>query len=130
MTGNLHGIASAYVEAAGRAQDERLPALLDPDIEFRGPYVTLRGAQQYLAALQRLAPVRLRHDLRKVFVDGQDVCVIYDFVTDTPAGAVPFVEWLKFEGGKVRSIQLFFDREQFAPARETLQRLARGPAAS
>lgn len=125
MTENLRRIATAYIEAAGSGEYDRLPALLDAEMEFRGPYVTLHGAAQYIGALQRIAGVRVRHELRKAFVDGDDVCVIYDFVTDTPAGAVPFVEWLTFEGERIRSIRLFFDREQFAPAREALQRLAR-----
>jgi hypothetical protein len=128
MTDSLKERATAYVEAAGRGQYERLPELLDPEIEFRGPYVSLQGAAAYTTALRRLAAVRLRHDIRKVFVDGDEVCVIYDFVTDTPAGAVPFVEWLTFANGRLRSIQLYFDREQFAPAREALMRLARADA--
>src|SRR5512139_3762402 len=97
MTDNLQELATAYVEAVGRSDYDRLPALFDPDLEFRGPYVTVRGAAEYLTALRRLAAVRLRHDVRKTFVAGDDVCVIYDFVTDTAAGAVPFVEWLTFE---------------------------------
>lgn len=125
MTHNLQRLATDYVEAAGASEYERLPVLLHPEIEFQGPYVTLRGAPDYIAALRRIAGVRVRHDLRKTFVEGDDVCVIYDFVTDTPAGAVPMIEWLRFEDGKVRSIRLFFDREQFAPAREVLQRRAR-----
>lgn len=130
MTDNLQELATTYVEAVGRGDYDRLPALFDPDLEFRGPYVTLRGAEEYLTALRRLAAVRLRHDVRKTFVAGDDVCVIYDFVTDTVAGAVPFVEWLTFERGRLRAIRLYFDREQFAPAREKLMRLARAAAAS
>lgn len=128
MTGSIQELAAAYVEAVGRSHYDRLSELFDPEIEFHGPYVTLCGAADYITALQRLAAVRLRHDLRKTFVDGDDVCVIYDFVTDTPAGAVPFVEWLTFDSGRLRSIRLYFDREQFAPAREALIRLARGEA--
>lgn len=128
MSDTIQRLATEYVEAAGAGDYDRLPALIDPAVEFHGPYVTLRGAGDFIAALRRLAPIRVRHDVRKTFVDGDDVCVIYDFVTDTEAGAVPFVEWLTFEGEKVRSSRLFFDREQFAPARAALQQRALGAA--
>jgi hypothetical protein len=128
MTDSLKDRATAYVEAVGRNQYERLPELFDPEIEFHGPFVTLRGAADYLTALRRLAAVRLRHDVKRTFVDGDDVCVIYDLVTNTPAGAVPFIEWLTFESGRLRKVQLYFDREQFAPAREALMRIATGKA--
>jgi hypothetical protein len=36
--------------------------------------------------------------------------VIYDLVTDTEIGAVPTVEWLRIEDGRIRSIHLFYDR--------------------
>ncbi len=53
-----------------------------------------------------------------------EVCVLYDFVTDTPAGAVPAVEWLRVEGGRIARIQLVFDRVAFKPAADELARRA------
>ena len=46
--------------------------------------------------------------------------MIYDFVTDTPAGAVPIVEWLRVEDGQIASVILFFDRVTFKPAADKL----------
>lgn len=43
-------------------------------------------------------------------MDGDDVCVIYDFATNTTAGALPTIEWLCFEGERIRSIDLYYDR--------------------
>ena len=79
-------------------------------LTFVGPGNALTGAAPYLAVLRRLGPVWSRSDVKKVFVDGDEVCVIYDFVTDTPAGAVPIVEWLRVQDGQIASVTLFFDR--------------------
>src|SRR5882757_11101335 len=98
-------LAKAYIDAAGKSQYDQLPQLFHPELEFRGPYVTLHSADDYIAALRRIGAVRLRHDVRKIFVDGDEVCVIYDFVTNTAAGAVPMIEWLTFERERLRSIQ-------------------------
>ena len=127
---DLHARARAYVEAAGTGAPVALEDLLHPDVEFQGPYVTLQGAPAYVAALARLAPIRVRHDVRKTFVEGTEACVLYEFVTDTAAGVVPMIEWLAFEDGRVRSIRLYFDREQFAPARAELARRAGAASAS
>ena len=37
-------------------------------------------------------------EVKKTFVDGEDVCVIYDMVTSTPLGTTPVVEWHTVEG--------------------------------
>jgi hypothetical protein len=87
---------------------------------FVGPGNALTGVAPYLAVLQRLGPVWMRSDVKKVFVDGDEAVVIYDFVTDTPAGAVPIVEWLRVEDGQIASVILFFDRVTFKPAADKL----------
>lgn len=119
----------AYLEAFEQKQFERVSALLHPDLEFQGPGGASHTVEDYLAALRRLSPVLLRNDVRKTFVDGNDVCVVYDFVTDTAAGAVLSVEWHTTEGGQIRSIQLIFDRQSFQAVREELARRA-NPASS
>ena len=72
----------------------------------------------------RLGPIWVRSDVKKVFADGGDVCVICDLVTNTPAGAVPIVEWLRIEAGRIASVTLVFDRATFKPASEELARRA------
>jgi len=58
--------------------------------------------------------------------------VIYDFVTDTAVGAVPSVEWLRVEDGRIRSIQLVFHSQPWPAVVEELTRRAstRSQAAS
>ena len=120
-------VALEYIDACGRKDYDTVSRLLSASMTFAGPGNALTGAAPYLAVLRRLGPVWSRSDVKKVFVDGDEVCVIYDFVTDTPAGAVPIVEWLRVEGGKIASVALFFDRVAFKPAADELaQRAARG----
>ena len=76
----------------------------------------------FISSVSKLGPILLRNDIKKVFVDGDEVCVIYDFVTDTPAGAVPNVEWLKIQDARVRSIWLLFDRQPWPAVLEELAR--------
>ena len=126
MTKDPKTIALAYIEACGRKDLEAVAPLLAPDLRFVGPGNTVTGAAPYLAVLRRLGQVWVRSDVKKLFADGADVCVIYDFVTDTAAGAVPIVEWLRIEDGRILSVTLFFDRATFKPASDELARRATG----
>src|SRR5215471_14346249 len=120
MTNDAKSVALEYIEACGRKDYETVSRLLSPTMIFAGPGNAVTGAAPYLAVLRRLGPVWVRSDVKKVFVDGHEVCVIYDFVTDTPAGAVPIVEWLRVEDGRIASVTLFFDRLTFKPAADEL----------
>lgn len=124
MTNDAKQVAIEYIEACGRKDYDTLSRLLAPTMTFVGPGNALTGAAPYLAVLRRLGPVWVRSEIKKVFVDGDEICVIYDFVTETPAGAVPIVEWLRIENGQVASVTLFFDRVTFKPAADELARRA------
>ena len=124
MTRDSKTIAVAYIEACGRGDFDAVAPLLAPDVRFRGPAAVIEGAGPYLAVLRRLGTIWAGSKVRKAFADGADACVIYDFVSDTPAGAVPAVEWVRVEDGRIRSIELFYDRVAFQPAREELDRRA------
>lgn len=119
---DARAVSVEYIEAVGRKEFDRVIRLLHPDVEFRMPGRELRGAQEYVAALRRLAPVLLRNEVTKVIAEGKDVGVFYDFVTDTPVGAVPSVEWITVEDGRIRSIWLVFHSQPWPAVLEELSR--------
>jgi len=53
--------------------------------------------------------------LARHFADGDDVCLLYDMVTNTPAGTAFICEWYHVEGSKIGSIRVVFDATPFAP---------------
>jgi len=126
MTRDPKTVALAYIDACSRKDWEAASRLLAPDVEFIGPGRSLKGADPYLAVLRRIGAVWVRSDVKKVFADGPDVCVIYDFVTDTAAGSVPTVELLRVAGDRIARVVLFFDRVAFQPASEEVARRAAG----
>ena len=126
MTNDPRHIALAYIEACGTKDWPTVERLLAPAVTFSGPGREVAGAQPYLQVLQRLGLVWVRSDVKKVFVDGAEVCVIYDFVTDTPAGTLQLVEWLRIEKDQIASVTLFFDRVGFKPASDEMAKRAAG----
>jgi ketosteroid isomerase-like protein len=129
MSTDRKTLALAYLNAVGKQQYDEVEALLAPEVQFRGPSVTRTSAADYLGALKRLGAIHVRNDVKRVFVDGDEVCVIYDFVTDTPAGALPTIEWLRFDGGRIRSIDLYYDQLPWQTALAVMAERAARPAA-
>jgi ketosteroid isomerase-like protein len=122
-------LARDYLAAVGRKELGRVEGMLAPDLAFTGPAMSRSTAGEFIEALKRLGAIHVRNDVKHVFVDGDEVCVIYDFVTDTPAGALPTVEWLRMEAGRIAAIRLYYDRVPWKGVMEELtQRLARSGA--
>jgi hypothetical protein len=73
-----------------------------------------------IEAIRRLSSVHVRNDLKQVFVNGDEVCLVYDFVTDTSVGIVPTVEWLHLDDGRIKSISVIFDQMPWNTVMEEL----------
>ena len=70
-------------------------------------------ADSYLASLQQLSGIVTGAEKQKVFVDGDDVCVIYDLKT-VPVASTRTCEWYRMRDGKVASVSVVFDARPFA----------------
>lgn len=118
-------IARTYIAAVGTHDLAPLDLLLDDSLvaAFAGDTF---GKAAWSEALERLLPALVRNDIREVFVHGDRACVVYDFVTDTPAGAVLCVELITVRNGLITQIELVLDRVAFAPVRTALQERAAG----
>jgi ketosteroid isomerase-like protein len=90
-------------------------SLIHDDVTFVGPLGTTDGADDYLSGLRGFARIVKGAERRKVIADGDDVCIVYDLVTDTPAGTVPTAGWYHVRDGRVDSLRVFFDARPFGP---------------
>jgi hypothetical protein len=122
MQNDPRALAVAYIEAVGEKDFDRVADMLHPDVEFVTTGPRIRGIPAFVGALRRLAPILVRNDIHTTIVDGNDVAIVYDFVTDTPAGSVPTIEWLTTEAGRIRSSRLIFHKEQWPAAVAELAR--------
>lgn len=112
--------ARAYIQAVSDHDLGRLEALLDDRLvaEFAGrPF----DKGEWMNALARLLPALERNDIREVFTDADRACVVYDFVTNTPAGTVRCVELMAIVDDRITDIELVLDRVAFAPVNQALE---------
>jgi hypothetical protein len=108
-------IVQSYQTALGSGDFDTARTFMRDDMSFSGPFDTFATADDYLGALRQLATIIERVDLKKVFVDGNDVCVLYDMVTNTPAGTAFIAEWYQVRDGKIAALRAVFDARPFVP---------------
>ena len=123
---SVEGIARSYILAVGSHDMEALEKLLGEDLlaTFAGTTLDKAG---WTTAIKRLLPALIRNEIREVFSAQDRACVVYDFITDTSAGAVRCIELLTVNADKISEIELVLDRAAFAPVNEALK--ARMPPA-
>jgi limonene-1,2-epoxide hydrolase len=107
-------IVESYRTALGKGDFAAARTFVQDNMVFEGPLDTFNKADDYLAANKKLASIIQRIDLKKVFVDGDDVCVLYEMVTNTPAGTAFIAEWYQVKGGKIAYMRAVFDARPFA----------------
>jgi len=83
---NSNKIVSDYQQALGEGDFAAARKLLHDDLSFQGPIDTFSSPEPYLESLKKLHHIIQRIDMKKIFSNGNDVCVLYDMVTNTPAG--------------------------------------------
>ncbi|MDR7084278.1 hypothetical protein J2X01_003586 [Arthrobacter ginsengisoli] len=123
---SVEGITRSYIQAVGSHDMDALGSLLGEDLVATFAGTTLDKAG-WTMALKRLLPALVRNDIREVFTAQDRACVVYDFITDTAAGAIRCIELLTINADKIREIELVLDRVAFAPVNEALS--IRGPSA-
>src|SRR5947209_5715426 len=94
-------IVESYRAALGKGDFASARNLMQDNMVFEGPLDTFHKADDYLEANKRLSSIIQRIDLKKVFFDGNDVCVLYEMVTNTPAGTAFVAEWYQVKDGKI-----------------------------
>jgi len=107
-------VVQSFMGAMGKGDFAEARRYLHDNLSFRGPIDTFDKPEPYLQALGKLHKMVERVDMKKMFVDGNDVCLLYDLVTNTPAGTSFVCEWMQVRGDKIASIRVVFDARPFA----------------
>ena len=118
-------IVAAFQQAMGWADFASARKLLRDDVSFIGPTGSFSDADALIAALRALQANVESADIRRVFADGQDVCVVFDLVIKNPRHTALIAEWYRLEDGKIGMMRAIFDAR---PLDAMLKTLAAGRA--
>lgn len=108
-------VVTRFRAALAKGDRDGARALLADDLHFKGPFDEFHRADDYLAAIMKLAQIVKGTENVMSFVAGDEVAVFYDMVTNTPAGTAAIAERYRVSGGKVVALRAIFDARPFAP---------------
>jgi SnoaL-like domain len=109
---NAEQVVMACVEAINKGDFKAAREYVSDDLSFIGVLGTRQGADAYFNDMERM---QLKYDVKKVFVAGQDVCLLYDL---NMSGAIVFCcGWYQVEDGKIGSLRVVFDPRPVLEAR-------------
>lgn len=107
-------VVQGFMQSLGKGDFSSARKFLDDNLSFQGPIDEFQKPEPYLESRKKLHHIIDRLDMKKIFTDGKDVCVLYDMVTKTPAGTAFIAEWYQVRGGKIVAIRVVFDARPFA----------------
>lgn len=112
---NAKEVVMAYQNALGK-QDYKAARIYmsDEPFSFRGPLASHDKPEGLLKDLEQLHHIVKEVEMRKIFVDGNDVCLLYDLTTTAPAVKSFTCDWYRVDNEKITSIRVVFDARPYA----------------
>jgi hypothetical protein len=118
-TTNSKTIVLAYHDAFYKNDRATVRKLLADDGTFIGPLNSFTNPETFLDAAAIFMQLSAKTQIKKVFVDGDEACVLYDSTTIVPSIPVfPVASWFKMESGKIKFFHVHFDPTPFVKAKE------------
>src|SRR5436190_6291518 len=107
-------VVKRYQRALREGDFDAARGVLKDDLRFQGPFDTFDNADDYLKAVQALHGIIESVDMKHLWADGDEIVMLYDMVTSTPAGTELICGWHGGEGDKIGRIRVVFDSAPFA----------------
>lgn len=110
MTQSPKEVVMSYIKAMGDRNYAAARNYLGDNVRVKGPAgEAFRSPDEFLKMMGQQSG---KYDIKKVFADGSDICLLYDFIT--PKVTAFFCSWYQVTDGKISSIQTIFDPRAFA----------------
>jgi limonene-1,2-epoxide hydrolase len=104
VTSNAREVVLSFIQALNDEDFAAARNLLDDNMSFVGILGTRNDAESYIKDMERM---KFKYDIRKVFVDGNDVCLWYDI--QMSGIEVLTCGWYHIVDGKIQSLKVVFD---------------------
>lgn len=109
-------IVMEYFQAITERHDFKAArTYLKDDVSYVSPLNSFDRAEPHLKYNESLQLPKL--DIKKIFADGDDVCILYEVTLTTPPATLFASAWVHVNDGKISSIRLVFDPRPFVQPR-------------
>jgi hypothetical protein len=111
---NPRDIVMSYITALDSQDYDSARNWLGDNVLVKGPAgEAFRSPDEFINMMKTQQG---RYELKKTFVDGDDVCLLYDFKSKNVTAF--FASWYKVKDRKIVSIQTVFDPRPFAATQD------------
>jgi len=101
---NAKEVVLAFIKALNNDDFDAARKCVSSDLKFEGVMGSRDNADEYFKSMEKL---RFKYDIKKAFVDGNDVCILYDI--DMSGKTIFTCGWYKVRDGKIKSFRVVFD---------------------
>jgi limonene-1,2-epoxide hydrolase len=102
--GNAKEVVLAFIDAINQLDFQTARTYVSPDMQFEGVLGSRDGSDAYFLDMEKM---KLKYDVKKVFTDGNDVCIWY--YIDMSGATILCCGWYYVEDSKIKSIKVVFD---------------------
>lgn len=97
----------------GHSDFDRARALLADDLDYEGPMLTAKDADDFIGQMRAIAArvPAMKAEIRHVISDGELVAALYELGSPHP---VLFAEWFKVVDGRIAAIAIVHDTRPYA----------------
>lgn len=108
-------VVNRYLDRFYRGDFAAAGAVVAREFSFTGPFLEVRGKDAFFAGAAGLRQIVRGHRLLRQWIDGAEVCSLYDVHLETPAGAatIPMSEWHTVRDGHLVAGRVLFDSAAF-----------------
>jgi hypothetical protein len=106
-------IVRRYFDAFYAGDSATARQYLADDFSFVGPEARFSSADNFIKASAHVSRAVKSVERQKVFVDGSDVCILFELVLEQFNGGVAVADLYHLEDGKISSIRTILDTAPF-----------------
>jgi hypothetical protein len=110
---NAREVVLSYIRALDNQDYNVARSYMNDNLPIKGPGESFDKPENLLKILQSS---HAKYEVKKVFVDSDDVCLLYDLTTSAPPVTVFTCSWYHIKDGKISSIWTIFDPRPFISA--------------
>jgi limonene-1,2-epoxide hydrolase len=93
-----------FITALNKEDIDTAKKYANENLSFIGVLGSRNGAKDYFNDMER---IKIKYDIKKAFVDGDDVCILCDYIINNIT--VFGCGWYHLENGKISSLKAVFD---------------------
>lgn len=97
-------IVLSFLDALNNFDYQKARSFVTDDLTFYGVLGSRAGADVYFKDMER---IRLQYDVKKIFSDNTDVCVIYDIIMN--GRPIYSCGWYQLDDTKIKTFKVVFD---------------------